>query len=286
MFSRFLPPILAATCIFSVASLAQTAAPKPFRVQQTVLLGGTGSWDYMTVDSASHRLYIAHQTEVDVIALPGNKKVGAIEGLTRCHGIVILPDGKTGFISDGGANQIVIFDPASYKTLGTIPAGSNPDGLLYERSTKTLWAFNNLGKNVTVIDVASRKAVATVPLPGKPEFPATDDQGTIFVNIEDGNSIVRLDAQARRITANWPMAGCDGPSGLALDRSGKRLFSVCDGEKMAVTDAATGQQLALTRIGEGPDAAAYDAKDKLAFASNQDGSLSVIAAGEPGYPVQ
>ncbi len=91
-----------------------------------------------------------------------------------------------------------------------------------------------------MVDAATRKVVATIPLPGKPEFPAVDGKGTVFDNIEDKNEIVRLDAHARKVTAEWPV-GCDSPSGLAFDVAGHRLFSVCDGKKMAVVDSNTGK---------------------------------------------
>jgi DNA-binding beta-propeller fold protein YncE len=260
-------------------------AQKPFTVQQRWTIGGDGSWDYMTVDSATRRLYIAHQTRVQVVDLDTGKLIGAIQSLTRCHGIVFAPGGKTGFISDGGANAIVVFDPATLAKLGNIPAGTNPDGMVYEPVTHTLWAFNGGSKNATVIDVDKRVAVATVALPGKPEFPATDSEGTVFVNIEDANSVVRLDAKTQKITATWPLAECESPSGLAIDQTGGRLFSVCDGKRMAITDAHSGKSLATPHIGDGPDATAYDATRQLAFSSNEDGTLSVIDTAKPDYPV-
>jgi DNA-binding beta-propeller fold protein YncE len=264
---------------------APAYAQKPLRIEQRWTIGGTGGWDYMTVDAATHRLYIAHQTRVDVVDTNTGKVIGAVEGLKRCHGIIISPDGKTGFVSDGGANQVVVFDPRSFVTLTVIPAGTNPDGMVYERSTNTLWAFNGTSKNATIIDASRSAVVATTALPGKPEFPVTDDNGTVFVNIEDKNEIVRLDAKSHQINATWPLAGCDSPSGLAFDKTGARLFSVCDGKKMAITDSRTGKSLATPPIGDGPDAAAYDAGRKLAFSSNGEGSLTVIDAGKPGYAV-
>jgi outer membrane protein assembly factor BamB len=180
---------------------------------------------------------------------------------------------------------VVAFDLTTFATIATIPAGTNPDGMAYERSTNTLWAFNGTSKNATIIDATSRTVLGTTALPGKPEFPVSDDNGTVFVNIEDKNEIVRLDAKTQQITATWPLAGCDSPSGLAIDRKGKRLFSVCDGKKMAVTDANTGKSLATPTIGEGPDAAAYDPGRKLAFSSNGEGTLTVVDAGKPGYTV-
>jgi len=267
------------------AGVAVARAQKPYKVEQRWVIGGDGSWDYLLADASTHRLYIAHLTKVDVVDTDSGKLVGAVSGLTHVHGIVLLPDGKTGFISDGGANTVVVFDPATLAVKTKIAAGTNPDGMAYEASTNTLWAFNGASKNATVIDAGTLAAVGTVALPGKPEFPQSDDAGTIYVNIEDKNAIVRLDVKAQKATATWPLAGCESPSGLAFDKDGGRLFSVCDGKKMAVTDAKTGKSLATPTIGDGPDAAGYDAGSKLAFASNEDGTLSVVDAGKAGYPV-
>jgi DNA-binding beta-propeller fold protein YncE len=280
--ARYIITLVAAFGIFQ-ACAAQGAGH--FKIQQRWTIGGAGSWDYLTVDAAANRLYIAHQTRVEVVDLDSGKVVGSIQGLTRCHGIVIAPGGATGFISDGGANSIVVFDPASLKTLGTIPAGTNPDGMVYEPATQTLWAFNGGSKNATVIDVAERKPVATVAMPGKPEFPASDGSGTLFVNVEDSNSVVRIDAKSRQITATWKLTGCESPSGLAIDVAGERLFSVCEGKKMAITDAHTGKSLATPTIGDGADATAYDPAHRLVFASNEDGTLSVIDTSQNDYPV-
>ena len=260
-------------------------AQGPYKVEQRWLVGGEGSWDYMTIDPAARHLYIAHLTRVEVVDLNSGKRIGSVDGLAHCHGTVFTPDGKVGFISDGGSNSVVVFDPATLKTEARIPAGTNPDGMVYEPSTNTLWTFNGGSKNVTVIDVGQRKVLAMLAIPGKPEFPATDGAGTIFVNVEDNNSVARIDAKARTITAMWKLAGCESPSGLALDANGHRLFSVCDGKKMAVTDARNGKSLGNPSIGEGSDATAFDAAHNLAFASNEDGTLTVIDASKSSYPV-
>jgi len=157
--------------------------------------------------------------------------------------------------------------------------------MAFEPKTNTLWVFNGGSKSASVIDVAKRAVIATVSLPGKPEFPAVDGTGTIYVNIEDKNTILRIDAKSRAITATWPLAGCESPSGLAIDPAAGRLFSVCDGKRMAITDTHTGKPLATPRIGEGPDATVFDSARKLVFSSNEDGTLSVIATAKPGFPV-
>lgn len=277
------------TTRFAFAALALSAlsaiAQKPFKVEQRWVIGGEGGWDYLTADPASHRLYLTHGTRVEVVDTQTGKTIGAVTGLTRCHGVVIAPDGKTGFVSDGGANNVVAFETATFATITKIPAGTNPDGIAFEPTTNTVWAFNGKSNDATVIDAVGKTVIATIPLPGKPEFPQADGNGAVFVNIEDRNVIVRTDAKTKKVTATWPLAGCDSPSGMAIDKAGMRLFSVCDGKSMAVIDARTGDSLGKAKIGDGPDAAAYDANGKLAFSSNGDGTLTVVDAGRPGYPV-
>jgi YVTN family beta-propeller protein len=273
----------------AAATIVAVCAPMTARAQYAVetkwAVGGEGGWDYLAMDPGAHRLYLTHGNRVDVLDTTDGKVMGSITGLQGTHGVVFDPDGKTGYISDGRANAVVVFDRKTLEKTGSIPAGTNPDGIVYEPETKTVWAFNGRSKNVSVIDTATKKVVATIELPGKPEFPTADGSGTVFANIEDKNEIVKLDAMTKTIVATWPLAGCDSPSGMAIDVVGHRLFSVCDGKKMAVTDAKTGKSLATPEIGDGPDAARYDAKHKLAFSSNGDGTLTIVDAGKPGYPV-
>ncbi len=262
---------------------APAAAQQPYKILDHWKLGGEGGWDYLLSDPPAHRLYVTHGPRVEVLDTRTGNPVGAITGLHGTHGVALDTAGKFGYISDGGGNAVVVFDRASLATLATIPAGTNPDGIVFEPVTKTVWAFNGRSHNVTVIDTATRKAVATIDLPGKPEFPAVDGKGIVFDNIEDKSEIVRLDAHTLKLTATWP-SGCESPSGLALDVPGHRLFPVCDGNKMSVIDSNSGKLLASPAIGDGPDAAGWDAKAKLAFASSGDGVLSVVNAAAPGYP--
>ena len=222
---------------------------------------------------------------MEVLDTDSGKVVGSITGLKGTHGVALDDTGKYGYVSDGGANVVVVFDRVSLATVASIPAGTNPDGIVFEPITKTVWAFNGRSSNASVIDTAERKVVATIPLDGKPEFPVADGKGTVFANIESKNEIVRFDAAAKKITATWPLANCESPSGLAIDPAGRRLFAVCDGGKMAVVDANSGKTLANPSIGDGPDAARYDSTRKLAFSSNGGGTLTIIDAGKDSYPV-
>jgi len=268
------------------AAVCSAQQPKPYKVIDRWKIGGDGGWDYLLADPPAHRLYLTRGARVDVLDTQTGKLIGSIGNLHGTHGIALDTAGKFGYISDGGGNAVVVFNRATLATVATIQAGTNPDAIVFEPATQTVWAFNGRSRNATVIDAATQKVVATIPLPGKPEFAAVDGTGVIFNNIEDKNEIVRLDANAKKLTAEWPLAGCQSPTGLALDLAGARLFSVCDEKKMAVSDAKTGKSLATAAIGDGPDAAGWNATNKLAFSSNgSSGTLTVIDAGTAGYPV-
>jgi len=269
-------------CLF--ASIRPMAGQKPYHIIDKWKLGGEGGWDYLLVDPQAHRLYMTRGAHVDVVDSQTGTKIGSIANLHGTHGIAFDTAGKFGYISDGGGNAVVVFDRTTLATVATIAAGQNPDGLVFEPATQTVWAFNGRSHDASVIDASQNKLIATIPLSGKPEFPAVDGKGTVYVNIEDKNTIARLDANSKKQTAEWPLIGCDGPSGLAFDIAGGRLFSVCGGKKMAVTDAATGKSLATPDIGGSPDAANWDPTHKLAFSSNGAGTLSVIDASAVGYP--
>jgi YVTN family beta-propeller protein len=271
----------------SIAALAAAAhAQTPYRILSHWTIGGEGGWDYLTSDPGAHRLYVTHGPRVEVLDSDTGKALGAITGLKGTHGVALDDAGKYGYISDGGANVVVMFDRTTLEKVASIPAGTNPDGILFEPVTKTVWAFNGRSSNVTVIDTDQRKAVATIPLDGKPEFPVADGTGTVFANIETKNEIVRLNPAAKVLTGVWPLQHCDSPSGLAIDTAGRRLFAVFDGGKMAVVDAHTGKQLASPAIGDGPDATRYDAAHHLVFSSNGSGTLTIIDAGNSMYPVR
>jgi len=273
------------TAFVAVLSLATAAVAQNYHISNRWNIGGQGGWDYLVSDDAAHRLYITHNSRVEVVDTKTGTSLGAVTGLKSTHGVALNPDGKIGYISDGAGNAIIVFDRETFTVKSTIPAGTNPDGIAFEPSTKTVWAFNGRSNNVSVLDTSSNDIIATIPLPGKPEFPQVDGHGAVFVNIEDKNAIVKLDASNHQVLATWPLNGCESPSGMAIDRTKHRLFSVCDGGKMAIVDYTSGKLLGLASIGDSPDAAGYDEKSGLAFSSNGgDATLSVIDASKPGFP--
>jgi YVTN family beta-propeller protein len=271
--------VFAASALLASTSLL-LFAQQPYQIIDRWKVGGSGGWDYLLADSPSHLLYLTHGSRVEVIDTTTGKAVAAITGMKGTHGIALDDSGTFGYISDGGNNSVVVFDRHTYKMVATVPAGTNPDGIVFEPATRTVWAFNGRSNNVTVLDAATNKVVSTLEVPGKPEFPVADGLGSVYDNIESRNELVRFDARTRKITATWPLTNCESPSGLAMDSQHRRLFAVCDGNKMAVVDADSGKQLASPEIGGSPDAASFSPTRQLAFSSNGTGTLTIIDAGD------
>jgi YVTN family beta-propeller protein len=252
-----------------------------YKVSGRIPLGGEGGWDYLFADSANGQLYVSHGTQVEVVDLASEKPVAKITGMKRIHGIAVANDLNRGYISDGGDDVVLIFDLKSNAVLQKVPAGKNPDGILYDPYSRRVFAFNGRSNDVTAIDAASGKVAGTIALDGKPEFPVSDGKGNVYANIEDKSEIVQLDPQTLKVKKTWPLSPCEEPSGLAIDLEARRLFSVCSNNKMAVVNADSGQVIATVAIGDGPDAAAYDPGSKLVFSSNGSGTLTVVGQSSP-----
>lgn len=271
---------------FLLATAAVCAAPLAYKVVGHIPIGGEGGWDYSTVDSAAHRIYVSHATHVVVVDLATEKVVGEIPDTPGVHGIALAPQLGKGFISNGRGGNVTIFDLTTLKATGHVPAGQNPDAIYYDARSGRVFVFNGRSKDATVIDAASGKVAATIPLGGKPEFPASDGSGRLWVNIEDTHEIAEIDTAKMTVSKRYTLTGCEEPTGLALDVKQKRLFSTCGNKVMVVSDPNAGQVVATVPIGEGSDGAGFDALRGLAFSSNGgDGTLTVIRFAGGKYEV-
>jgi DNA-binding beta-propeller fold protein YncE len=271
-----LSSVLFVCVLVLLASLALAAGSSGYHVAKKTVLGGDGGWDYLTVDAKARRIYISRGTHVMVVDADSAAIVGDIPGTNGVHGIAIASDMDKGFVSDGRDNNVTIFDTKTLKVLGTAPAGKNPDAIIYDPASKRVFAFNGSSKDATAIDAKTGTVAGTIPLGGKPEFAAADDKGHVFVNIEDTSEIVQFDSNKLTVENRWKIAPGEGPSGLAMDRKHRRLFSVCSNKLMVVVNADTGAVVTTLAIGQGTDAAGFDPETGFAFSSNGEGTLTVV----------
>ena len=272
----------------TVFAAATMAAPPVYKVVNKIKIGGGGRWDYAYLDSANHRLYVSHGTQTEVIDTATDKLVGTIMGTNGVHGIAIADDLGRGFTSDGADNDVTVFDVKTLKVLtnvgasGKIKTGQNPDAIIYEPVSHRIFTFNGRSKDSTAVDARTGEVVtSSIPMGGKPEFAQVDGKGHIYVNIEDKNEIVEIDAKNALVSKRYSIAPCDGPSGLSFDAKKTHLYSVCGNKMMIVSDPATGKVLATPAIGAGPDGVAFD--DVYAFSANgRDGNITMVGETSPG----
>jgi YVTN family beta-propeller protein len=225
---------------------------------------------------------MSHGTQVIVFDTKANTVVGEIPNTIGVHGIALAPKLGRGYTSNGRTSSVTVFDLATLKILDSIKLESkNPDAILYEPVSNRVFTFNGGSSNVTAIDPATNKVIGTIALTGKPEFAVTDLKGRVFVNIEDKSLITAFDPKTLKVLDEWSLAPGEEPSGLAIDREHSRLFSVCGNKMMIVLDAISGKVVASVPTGSGTDAAAFDPQTHLAFASNGDGTLTVIHEDPP-----
>lgn len=269
------------TLVTLVLVTSGLAAAPGYHVTKTYKLGGDGGWDYLTFDPASNRLYISRSTHVIVIDADSGRPVGDILDTPGVHGIALAPEFGRGFVSNGREGTVSVFDLNSLKVLNKIKVGENPDAILYDPASKRVFTFNGRSDDVTAIDAAKGEVVGTIKVDGKPEFAASDAKGEIFVNIEDKSELMALDPNKLEVKSRWPLAPCEEPSGLAIDRKHRRLFSGCGNKVMAVVDADSGKLVSSLPIGGGVDAAAFDPETGLAFASCGEGVLTVVREDSP-----
>jgi YVTN family beta-propeller protein len=272
------------TLLATTVALVAVASGADYKVVKTWKLGGDGGWDYLTADSAGHRLFIARATRVMVIDTESGKQLGEIPDTTGVHGIALDYEIGRGFTSNGREDTVSVFDLKSLAVEKKIKVGSGPDAILYDSFSKRVFTFNGKGqdRSATAIDASKGEVVGKIDLGGKPEFAATDEKGTVFVNIEDTSELVAFDPQKLTVKSRWKLADCEEPTGLAIDRKNRRLFAGCGGnKKMAIVDADSGKVVATPVIGDGCDATAFDADQGLAFASAGDGTITVIKEDGP-----
>ncbi len=270
--------------LFSIASNSETYSQSSgYKIAGIIDIGGEGGWDYLTVDEASHRLYVSHSTKIHIIDLSKNEVIGEIGNLHGVHGIAPVSNAGKGYISNGKDSSVTVFDLRTFKVLTSVKiSGKNPDAIIYEPFSKRVFVFNNGSGNAAAIDPSTDKIVGTIELGGAPEFAASDLKGKMYVNLEDKSEICQFDPLNLKVLAAWSIAPVSTPSGLALDRENNRLFSVGRNKMMAVIDAVNGKLITTAPIGGGVDGCAFDQKTKYAFSSNGEGNITVVKELSPG----
>ncbi len=269
---------LSATSVAGSALQAQNFTVKKYNI------GGEGGHDYIVAEPGTGRVFISRGTHVMVVDGPSGKVIGDIPNTPRVHGIGLAPKANHGFTTNGGDSSVTMFD---LKTLAEIKRTSvkvgGLDGIMYDDASDKIILTNHSKPGTAVsIDPVSGDVVGTAELEDNaPEGAASDGKGKLYVNNETKNTIQVLEAKSMKVLASWPIAPCDGPTGIALDRPSMRIFAGC-GKTSVVVDVKSGKVVAEIKNGDGVDALGYDPTQKLIYIpAGRDGNVTVVRQDGP-----
>jgi len=273
---------LAVFAALGVAGALCVAADAPgFKVTKKYPVPGDGGFDYVTYDGASNRVYTSHGTEVNVIDADTGKVLGKVEDTPGVHGIAIVTELNRGFTTNGRNGTVSVFDTNTFQTIKKIPVADDPDFITYDPNTKRVLVCHGDSNVITAIDPAKETVIGKVDLGGGAEAAVVDGKGNGFVNLEHEAEVVRFDPESLTVKDKWPITGGKTPTGLAIDPANSRLFIGCRSKVLAVMDSTSGKVITTLPIGERVDAVAFDPETNLIFASNGDGTVSVIRQKSP-----
>jgi YVTN family beta-propeller protein len=243
--------------------------------------GGKEYWDYIAFDPGPRLLYVSHNTEVKVVSADTGKVTGSIVDLKRLHGIALVAHLGKGYISDGGADEVVVFDMKTLKVTGHIKTGQNPDCIIYDPASKHVFTMNGKSNDSSVIDPTNDTVIATIPMGGRPEYAVADGHGMIYDNIEDKNEVVAIDSRTNSIKSHWPIAPAETATAMDMDVKHRRLFIGGRNKTLAIMDADNGKIVQTLPIGEGVDTNIYDPKSGLLFTAVREGILHIFHEDSP-----
>jgi DNA-binding beta-propeller fold protein YncE len=252
-----------------------------YQVTHTYTLGGEGGWDYIVPDPPHHRLFIARQNRVMVVDEDTGTLLGEVKDIQGAHGTAVAEGTGHGFATEGNGKSVAMFDLKTFQVLGRIPAAEDADAILYDSASKRVFTLNGDAHSSTVIEPKAGTLITNIELGGKPEYGASAGDGKVYANLVDTAEVVEIDAKSAKVTRRWSTAPCKQPVSMAIDTAHRRLFSGCRSGVMAVSDYQAGKVVATVPIGAGVDGAGYDVASGNAFASNADGTLTVIHQDSP-----
>ena len=275
------------TAFAAVAALA-VAAPaahaQSFQVAK-YNIGGDGGTDYVTAEPGTGRVFVSRGSHVMVVDGRTGKVLGDIPDTPRMHGIAIVPKLNRGFTTNGGDSTVTMFDLKTLAAIRKIPVPAGGlDGIMYDASSDRVILTNHsrpIG-TVVAIDPKTGTITGTAQLEDNaPEGAASDGHGRLFVNDEGKNQIEVIDAKTMTHVASWPIAPCDGPTGIAYDAASNRIFSGC-GDTSVVVNASNGKVVATIPNGGGVDALGWDPVEKLIYIpAGRSGTVTVVHQDSP-----
>ncbi len=253
---------------------AQTSAN--YKIADKIHIEGAVDWDYIKADASTDKLFVSNVTQVIVIDTKINKKIGTIPNTSGVHGIATASDKNKGYTSNGTDTTVTVFNLTTLQTIKKIKVtGKNPDAIIYDPYSQQIFTFNASGKNATVINTTTDSVIATIALNGKPESGASDENGYIYVNINDSNIVRVINSSTNQIVKRYTLGGGTSPKAMAIDIANHRLFVTCSG-KLIILNYDDGSLIATIAIVGSMDGIAFDAILNRIYCPTSIGTITVV----------
>jgi len=269
--------------VVAVAAVAvsATAATQKFKVEK-FNIGGEGGTDYLTAEPGTGRVFVSRSTHVMVIDATTGKVIGDIPDTPRTHGIALVGKSNHGFITNGGDSTVTMFDLKTLAIIRKIPVRAGGlDGIMFDEADNLVILTNHSRPvgTLVAIDPQTGDITGTAELEDtSPEGAVADGHGRIFVNLEEKSTVQVIDVKTMKAVASWPVAPCEGPTGIAYDAKTDRIFCGC-GKTSAVLDATTGKVVTTIANGDGVDALGWDPAERLIYIpAGRDSNVTIAHA--------
>lgn len=280
--------VLAALPAAPLLAVAPTTS-HDFHVEDRWNIGGNGGWGYLSLDPATHRLFIPRTDHISVLDTTTGKLLGEIDGMSNLRNVALDDSGKYGYatdVTDGTAGFVRVFDRSDYKLIASIPTGPIPYAIVFDAATKLVFAFSSREHNVAVIDTTTNQTISTIPLDGRPGNAVGDGKGSVYVALPAQGEIQRIDAASKKVIASWPISPCTGPNNLAIDIVQRQLFTTCEDHKLVAISANTGH---VTTIGSTPENVGdleFDSRTNMLFLADPTGHLTIFRRDSPTHYIR
>jgi DNA-binding beta-propeller fold protein YncE len=263
--------------LFVSVVTAAISAAGPYRLLRTIHVGGAGVVGVSgTVDPVGRRLYVTHNTQIEVVDVDSGKLVGKVDNTPGVRAIAVAPDLGRGFAANGQASTTT-FDLKTLATLREVKGtGAVPAQIAYDRATARVFTLNRRGYNLTAIDAQDGTVAGTIELDSRPEFAVSDGNGRLLVSLWEKEVIVSIDSRTMTAAAEpWSPKPCQRPTSMAIDQKNGRLFVGCSNRMMVVLNTRNGRLITRVPTSQGRGVAvAFDPELGLVFSSNGEGTNS------------
>jgi DNA-binding beta-propeller fold protein YncE len=244
-------------------------------------------FDYLTIDGDGHYLFSAHLAAglLYVIDLRTNTVLKAIPDVPGVEGVAYVPELKKVYTADWWENKIGIIDLQQMHVVKKLPTEEKPDGIAYAAPFHKLYVSDERAKAEAIVDVREDRIVNTLHFDSETGVPQYDPvTRKVYVNLQDRDVLAVIDPATDAVVARYPISGCRGNHGMALDPEHHRAFLSCEGnDVLTVFNLDTHQAIAHLPMAKGADVVQFDPGLGRIYVACASGAISVFQEDDPDH---